>query len=143
MDVWPDERTIGERLLVVGGRLRALFTAAAADVGLTFQEARALRLLALPVAPRRLAELLECDPPRVAVLLRTLEGRGFVERRTSRADRRVREVVVTPAGQDAVRHVLRRLADESPVMTALSAGERGTLAALLDRLLASGGTPPG
>jgi DNA-binding MarR family transcriptional regulator len=139
--LWPDEQTIGEKVLALGDRLRGVFTAAASDVGLTFQEARALRLLALPVDVRRLGALLPCDPPRVAVLLRTLEGRGYVRRAPSPVDRRLRVVTVTPAGKDAVRHVLGRLTASSPLMTVLSPEERTGLAGLLDRLLAADAGP--
>ena len=112
-ELWPDERTIGEKVLASAtgcGGLHRRRDRGGVDV----QEARALRLLALPVDARRLGPLLACDPPRVAVLLRTLEAHGYVRRSPSPVDRRLREVAVTPAGEDAVRHVLGRLTASSP-----------------------------
>lgn len=141
--MWPDERSLGERLLALGAQLRQHFTAAAAEVGLTFQEGRALRLVGTDVDPRRLAGLLGCDAPRLAVLLRSLEAHGYVVRGVSRSDRRVREVVLTPAGVRAARSLVGRLEQTSPLMTRLDRPEREQLAVLLDRLLAPGGPPTG
>lgn len=133
--VWSEERTLGERMLDLADRLQTLFADAAAELGLTPQEARLLRLVAVGVPSRRLAELLGCDAPRLAVLLRTLERAGLVVRSVSRSDRRVRDVTTTPAGLATAERLTGRLHETSPLMTRLDRADRVTLAALLDRTL--------
>jgi len=130
-----DRRMIGELVLAVADELRDVFARAAASEGLTFMEGRALRLALLHGRQAALVEVLAVAPSRVSTMLRTLERRGFVERRTANGDRRHRNLVVTPAGQDALRGILARLDERSPLMTALSDGDRATLQALLGRLL--------
>lgn len=123
-------------MLELAEQLQALFSDAAGELGLTPQEARLLRLVAIEVPSRRLAGLLGCDAPRLAVLLRTLEQSGLVVRSVSRSDRRVREVTATPAGQAAAERLTGRLQETSPLMTRLTRADRVQLAALLDRTLA-------
>jgi DNA-binding MarR family transcriptional regulator len=54
-----------------------------------------------PLAMRDIAELLRCDASWVTDLVDGLESRGYVERRTHEADRRVKTVTITQAGERA------------------------------------------
>ncbi|MFN2614673.1 MAG: MarR family winged helix-turn-helix transcriptional regulator [Actinomycetota bacterium] len=79
----------------VGPKARAL-----AGEGLTPGHWRALRALD-PAQPRTMgmcAEELGCDPSTATWLIDRLEEKGFVERRASATDRRVKSVVLTRKG---------------------------------------------
>lgn len=54
-----------------------------------------------PPAMRALAEAMHCDASYVTGLVDTLEEQGYVERRVSRSDRRMKLVQLTDAGRHA------------------------------------------
>lgn len=56
-----------------------------------------------PPVMRALAEAMHCDASYVTGLVDTLEAQGYVERRVSPTDRRMKLVHLTPAGEDAKR----------------------------------------
>src|SRR3954453_10164094 len=58
-----------------------------------------------PVPMRELALALACDNSNVTGILDAVEGRGLVERRAALHDRRVKMLVVTPAGAELRRQV--------------------------------------
>src|ERR1700736_6480117 len=99
-----EPRTVDEEVLdlmfQVLGLLKHHFHAAIVDMGLTPQQAHALRTLdpARPVPMRELAAGIMCDASTVTGIVDRLEGRGLVERRPDPGDRRVKGLVVTPAG---------------------------------------------
>ncbi len=82
--------------------------------GLPFSRARVLRRLAGgPLSLRELAEAAGIDPPAATVAVNDLELRGLVQRSTQSADRRSKEVSLTPAGRDLVEGI-RALPDPAP-----------------------------
>ena len=87
-------------LVGVSMSLRGRWLKAGQDEGLTPPQAMSLMSLSAD-QPRRLGDLaryLHCDASYATALADRLEERGFVERRTSMTDRRVKELVPTPAG---------------------------------------------
>jgi len=76
------------------------FERAAAELDLTKQQAHALFALGHEegCSMSHLAETLACDASSVTGIVDRLEARGLVSRRSSASDRRMRMLVLTPAG---------------------------------------------
>ena len=88
-----------------------------------------------PASHRELGGRLRKDPADMVRLLDAAEGGGLVTRAPDPADRRRRVVSLTPDGEAALRaamEVARAVEDE--LLAPLSAAERRTLHALLERL---------
>jgi len=79
------------------------FLQAAGEVGLGPPHAKALLSLTADEPPPMgmLAEHLSCDASYITSIVDKLEEEGYVERRPSPVDRRVKTVVITKAGQRA------------------------------------------
>src|ERR687887_2904386 len=79
-----------------------------AELGLTFSQAHALRLLDpdRPLPMSSLAERLFCDASNVTGIADRLEARGLVERRRADGDRRIKVLALTPAGAELRDRVL-------------------------------------
>ena len=109
--------------------------AALAALELTFSQAHALRLLdpEQPLPMSALAERLFCDASNVTGIADRLESRGLIERRAAQGDRRVKALVLTPAGS-AMRERVRELMSEPPAAIAsLSASDQRALRDILAR----------
>jgi DNA-binding MarR family transcriptional regulator len=104
-----------------------------ARLGLTPNDVRALTELAVSEGRtmRSLAEEWGCDASNATWIVNRLEKRGFAERRTKPGDRRVKLVVLTPAGAKARKQLLAGLFDPPPELLALP---RATLEVLRDSL---------
>lgn len=111
--------------------------AAAAACALTEAQCHVLRLLEPGVATpmRRVAERLGCDASNVTGIVDRLEARGLVERRACPHDRRVKELVLTPAGAALRARLVERLGQPPPPLNRLSAEEQQTLCLLLRKAL--------
>lgn len=122
-----------ELLLAAGPRVPAI----AARCGLTSAQCHVLRLLrpemALPM--RDLADRLGCDASNVTGIVDRLEARGLVERRPAHRDRRVRMLVLTPAGLGMRAQVVERLGEPPEPIARLSAEDQQALCAILRRAL--------
>ena len=80
---------------------------------------RALKTLAGGVpSQRELADRLSVSGPVVVEMVDALEAKGYVERRRDPNDRRSNAVVVTPAGEEVVRDLTKRLSAASGELTA-------------------------
>ena len=80
---------------------------------------------------------MQMDANNTVLLLNDLEGKGFVERRRDPADRRRHIVVITEAGQEALRHAERAMESlEEEVFGSLTAEDRTALRDLLSRAVA-------
>ena len=80
---------------------------------------------------------MQMDANNTVLLLNDLEGKGFVERRRDPADRRRHIVVITDAGQEALRHAERAMESlEEEVFGSLTAEDRAQLRDLLTRAVA-------
>jgi DNA-binding MarR family transcriptional regulator len=119
--------------------------AIAADFGLTGPQARLLVQLGDPVPMGQLAERLDCDPSNVTGLVDRLHARGLLERRGDEADRRVKYLTLTPAGQRLRSELETRLFAGRPLLARLSRDDQQTLRDLLRRAVESTGdrSPPG
>ena len=114
------------------GLLRARLVVAVAEIGITPQQAHALRCLdsGRPLPMRELATELGCDASTVTGLVDRLEERGLVVRQPDPDDRRVKALAVTPAGV-ALRDRIAAALDDEPHLLALSAEQQEQLRELL------------
>jgi len=123
--------------LFLSNELHDRFHAACEAIGLPHPGALKL-LLQLdaddPPAMRSVAGVLQCDASYVTALVDTLEAPGYVERRTAPADRRVKLVALTPAGEDARERALDILSEPPAGFDRLSADEARDLARLLQKV---------
>jgi DNA-binding MarR family transcriptional regulator len=97
------------------------FMSDARDMGLTPGHMKALMVLQ-PGELRpmgALAEAMGCDASTCTWLVDRLEERGLVERRPSTTDRRVKAVVLTPAGVKMKQSVHERMYEPPPDLLAL------------------------
>lgn len=103
------------------------------EFGLTPGDLRALLVLDAddPRPMGALAQTWECDASNVTWVVDRLEKRGLVERRTLPTDRRVKTVVLTPAGARTKAELFKRLHEPPADFLAL---DRVTLETLRDAL---------
>ncbi len=139
----PDAQ-LAELFMHTAGRLRRGSSAQLAPLGLTYAQARALRLVAAdgPVRMADLAARLEVVPRSVTTMVDTLERAGLVARHADADDRRSVLVAPTADGRRLVDRLDRaRRASAAEVFGGLSATDRRHLLALLDKLCARGSCP--
>ena len=119
----------------IGMDQRGRVGAKLAELGLTFSQAHALRLLdpELPLPMSSLAERLFCDASNVTGIADRLEARGLVERRTAEADRRVKALTLTDDGVALRDRVLAIMNEPPAAIAALSAADQRTLRDVLGR----------
>ena len=126
---------LSESLIRASWRLRRDERKELAPFGLTFGQARALRVLStVPEGMRigELADVLEIVPRSATTMMDALEGAGLATRRTDPADRRSVLVACSAEG----RTLIARLAEErragaEALFAPLSADDRGLLLRLL------------
>jgi DNA-binding MarR family transcriptional regulator len=88
-----------------------------------------------PLPMGRLAETLSCDASNVTGLVDRLESRGLVQRRPSAADRRVKVILLTPAGARLRSQLLRRMTGGALPLSRLSREQQRRLVEILDILV--------
>jgi DNA-binding MarR family transcriptional regulator len=94
------------------------------------------------IAPSELTRMLMLSPSGMTSRLDRLEKLGFIERKASPDDRRSLLVVLTPSGRRVVdQAVTAHVANETRLLSALSAAERKALDRVLRQLLRSFQTP--
>jgi DNA-binding MarR family transcriptional regulator len=82
-----------------------------------------------------LSEALGIKTANLAVMLNTLEARGFARRRPGTSDRRAHALHLTPQGKTLLRQLLERVADhEQRQVARLGADDKQQLLRLLDKL---------
>jgi DNA-binding MarR family transcriptional regulator len=108
-----------------------------AELGLTFAQAHALRILDpdRPLPMSTLAKELACDASNVTGIADRLEARGLIERRSAEGDRRVRALTLTPAGVELRERVLDLMTRPPAAIAALSPADQRTLRDILRRAL--------
>jgi len=113
--------------------------AALAEVGLTFSQAHALRLLDPdhPTPMSALAGRLFCDASNVTGIADRLESRELIERRPVEDDRRVKGLVLTPAGVRMRDQVHELMSEPAAAFIALPAADQRTLRDILRRAVAN------
>lgn len=115
---------------------RANLPSLAAELELSPAQCHLLHLIEpdRPVPMRHLAETLACDASNVTGLVDRLESRGLLRRQASAADRRVKVMVLTPAGARVRALVVQRMATPPAAVRRLSARDQRDLIRLLERL---------
>jgi len=128
-------REAQELFFEIGMVQRTRVAAALGELGLTFAQAHALRLLdpERPLPMNALAELLVCDASNVTGIADRLEARGLIERRSSGGDRRVKVLALTPAGREVRSRVYELMREPPAAITALSESDQRTLRDILRR----------
>ena len=129
---------LAELLTRASWRLRRNERKELAPFGLTFGQARALRVLLTAGHPMRIGDLantLEIVPRSATTMVDGLERAGFVARRMDPVDRRSVLVLATAQG----RNLIARLAEErrasaEALFARLSAAEKSELLRLLESL---------
>jgi DNA-binding MarR family transcriptional regulator len=89
-----------------------------------------------PMAMSALAERMQCDNSNVTGIADRLEAAGAVERRPAAHDRRVKTLVLTPAGEQLRLEVQRRMSEPPPAIAALSEEDARALREILARAVA-------
>lgn len=83
---------------------------------------------------RTLAEQLHCDASYITALVDALEQLGYVERRVSAADRRVKLVEITDTGRKARAEAVRILGSPPRALDRLNAAQVRALADLMEQV---------
>jgi DNA-binding MarR family transcriptional regulator len=107
------------------------------DLGITPQMAQAVHQIpaAGSMTMKELAVEMWCDASNATGIIDRLEARGFVERRPSERDRRLKCVVLTAAGRRLRRKLEDRFNESPPAIAALSEADKQTLREILGRAL--------
>jgi DNA-binding MarR family transcriptional regulator len=127
---------IGILVIELSRQLVTRFTRQASEWGLTFPQAYLIRQLGRPLSMKAAADRMHCEASNLTGIVDRLEARGLVVRRSHSTDRRVKELVLTDAGE-RLRDQLDNLPAYIPRLSELSADDRATLIELLRRTLAS------
>ncbi|MFE9773578.1 MarR family winged helix-turn-helix transcriptional regulator [Streptomyces sp. NPDC005931] len=130
----PAHDALMERLARAAAGYYRDLTAAAALHGLTMTQAKMLILLRQPLPMRALAGLLACDASNITGLVDRLEARGLVSRHHDAADRRIKNVVATEEGREAVRLIRADMRATSAAFARLDEEGRRSLHELLGRM---------
>jgi DNA-binding MarR family transcriptional regulator len=90
---------------------------------------------------RSLAQEWKCDPSNATAIVDRLERFGLAERRTIARDRRVRLVVLTPAGVQARRELMEEFYAPPPELLELDRASLAALQRALEKLPGLGSIP--
>jgi len=95
---------------------------------------KAVHLLSSPMAMRDLGRKMHCDPSFVTTIADLLEKRGLARREACTADRRIKNLVLTPAGTKLREQVLNEFMAFVP-WRGFDDEERATLLALIRKMI--------
>jgi len=98
---------------------------------------KALHWLDGGMAMKELGQRLRCDPSFVTTIADALEKRGLGRREPSAADRRIKNLVLTPEGRELKTRLERQMAGGMPWCRSLTLDERRTLLGLLQKMAAT------
>jgi DNA-binding MarR family transcriptional regulator len=142
----PAFRAVGFLVSSLGHAVAAKFSAVLAPLALEPREFALLRSVGSREGDSQQAtgERLGIPPSRMVALVDALEARGLIERRHSPSDRRAHALYQTPAGKRLLTKATALAAGlEGELTRDLDPAERAQLIALLDRVAAQLGVPPG
>lgn len=124
-------------ILDLGGTHRATIMATAAEHDLSPPQLFLLRRLepGKPTAMSELAAHFGCDASNITGLVDRLETRGLLERRVPAHDRRVKQIVLTEAGEVLRAEALARVHTPPAALDRLSAEDVRALRDILRRAL--------
>jgi DNA-binding MarR family transcriptional regulator len=119
----------------IGMTHRRRVGAALQELGLTFSQAHALRILEDegPLTMSALAERLFCDASNVTGIADRLEARGLIERRGGAGDRRVKVLALTAAGAELRERVLEIMSEPPAAIAGLPVADQRALRDVLRR----------
>lgn len=124
----PDvDREILDNVTELFGFLAAQGEQLAQRLGMPAFFIKALHLLDHPMAMKDLGRRMHCDPSFVTGIADMLEKRGLAAREPDPADRRVKRLVLTPAGEELKQQVEAELLARLPWRNALDDAERACL----------------
>ena len=95
---------------------------------------KALHMLDNPLAMKDLGRRMHCDPSFITSIADTLEKHGLAAREPDPADRRVKRLVLTPAGKELKQRLEDEILARAPWRQALSLEERTSLLALVNKM---------
>jgi MarR family transcriptional regulator, organic hydroperoxide resistance regulator len=121
-------------LRAVLSQQRRRFLGAASELDLHPAQAGALLQLTSPLPMNELAAMLACDNSNVTGLVDRLAARGLVARQASPDDRRVKHIVLTPAGSRLREQLLERVGRPPAGFARLAPAEQRQLRDLLRRV---------
>ncbi len=109
------------------------------ELGITSQMALALREIPETgsVSMKTLSAELVCDASNVTGIIDRLEARGLVTRRADANDRRVKCVILTPAGRRLRKRIDEALDQAPPAVAAMSLADQHELGMLIRQALAN------
>jgi DNA-binding MarR family transcriptional regulator len=105
---------------------------------------KAIHLLDGSVTMKELARRMHVDPSFVTMIADTLENRGLARREPNAADRRLKNLVLTPEGMELKAALERALLAEMPWCRALNANEKASYLSMTRKMnvvLAEGSAP--
>jgi len=106
----------------------------AKTVGVPAFVIKALHMLDTPLAMKDLGRRMQCDPSFITGIADTLEKHGLAAREADPGDRRVKRLVLTPAGAELKHRVEDEILARTPWRARLSTEERATLLALVRKM---------
>lgn len=112
--------------------LRGQHEEAAALVGLTATQATILTLLSEPISMSQFAKRMGCDASNITGIVDRLEAKRLVVRSADAADRRVKRIARTPAGEVVVKNLQRELMGASSLAKLTPKARQGLLVALAE-----------
>lgn len=95
---------------------------------------KAIRRLDAVVTMKDLGQRLHCDPSFVTMIADALEQRGLAKREANSADRRIKNLVLTPHGQEVKATLEQEMLGEMPWTQALDADEREVFLRLVRKM---------
>src|SRR5215467_4052485 len=105
--------------------------ALAKSLGIPVFVIKALHMLDNPLAMKDLGRRMHCDPSFITSIADTLEKHGLAVREPDPADRRVKRLVLTPAGAELKERIEDDVLSRAPWREALTTQQRASLLALL------------
>jgi DNA-binding MarR family transcriptional regulator len=132
-----EDRLDLEVLDAVGGlfaRLIAEGEVLARELGIPVFVIKALHMIDAPLPMKELGSRMRCDPSFITGIADMLEQRGLAARESDPGDRRVKRLVLTPAGVELKQRMEGQMAARMPWREALSLDERGSLLALMHKM---------
>jgi DNA-binding MarR family transcriptional regulator len=103
---------------------------------------KAIRRLDAAVTMKDLGQRLHCDPSFVTMIADALEQRGLAKREASPVDRRIKNLVLTPHGQEVKATLEQEVLEGMPWTRALDADERELLLRLIRKMNAALASTP-
>ena len=123
-----------EILDAVAGLFAQLVTegeAVAKSFGIPVFVIKALHMLDTPLAMKDLGQRMHCDPSFITSIADTLEKYGLAAREADPGDRRVKRLVLTPAGAELKERIENEVLSHAPWRQALTTEQRASLLTLL------------